>query len=306
MGDEAADMRLALATCAELPEWEVDDRPLWAALRARGHEIAHPSWDDAEVEWGDFDAVLIRTTWDYMERREEFLSWAEWVEVRSRLVHPPAIVRWNTDKHYLADLWNDGVPIPPTVFLEARQEVDLGALMRERGWDKGFLKPCVGATSRATHRFLGNREGIRIAQDHLDPLLENEGMILQPYLPSIETEGELSAVFLGGEYSHGVRKIPAAGDYRAQDDWGALDEPWEPTRVERECLLGFYQIAEARCGPLLYARIDCLRDSEGSLLLNELELVEPSLFFRHSASAPRKMAEGLEAWLRTPHCGRRR
>lgn len=293
-------MRVALATCAELPSWEVDDRPFHASLARRGVEVTQPVWTDPAVAWGAFDAVLIRTTWDYMVQRGAFVTWAERVAAVTRLFHPPEVVRWNTCKTYLRELAEAGAPLAPTLWLAAGSTVELAALLAGQPWERAFLKPVVGAIARETLRFRRDPAGLAAAQTHLDRLLPREGFLLQPYLPAIEDEGELSAVFLAGRFSHGVRKIPVPGDYRAQDDFGARDEPHRFGPEELDLADGILRLAERRFGPLLYARVDLLRGPDGRLLLNELELVEPSLFFRHGPAAPDRLADALLARIAAP------
>jgi hypothetical protein len=318
-------MRIALATCAKLPDWEVDDRPLHEALARRGVEAARPAWDDSSVDWGAFDACLIRTTWDYCEQRDAFVEWADRAGTLTRLFNPPAVVRWNTDKHYLRDLETRDVPLIPTAWLERGQPVDLEALLADRGWQRGFIKPAVGSTARETLRFDADADGLAAASGHLARLLRRESVLLQPYLASVECEGELSVIFIDGEITHAVRKTPVAGDYRVQDDFGASDAPARLTPQEQAManriaslasgLAASLQAREAAasssCGgaaggpplsttgtgttgaSLLYARVDLLRDDEDRLRLSELELVEPSLFFRHCPGAAERLAEAL-------------
>ena len=128
------------------------------------------------------------------------------------------------------------------------------------------------------------------AQRHLDRLLQAEEMMLQPYVEQVERDGEWSAIFIDGDYSHGVRKVPVAGDYRVQDDFGASDMP--ATFTDDELALA-RSIVDAVDADLLYARVDFLRDADGELRLTELELVEPSLFFRHAPEAAAKLADAL-------------
>ncbi|MEC7239903.1 MAG: hypothetical protein VXW32_01575 [Myxococcota bacterium] len=286
-------MRIALASCSNLPGWEVDDAPFHASLEARGAVLSHPSWDDPEVDWEDFDACLIRTTWDYMERREAYVAWAESVARKIPFFNPPKIIRWNTEKTYLKDLQERGIPIAPTLFLAAGSTVDLPESMQAQGWERGFLKPTVGATARETLRFGLNE--LEQAQRHLDRMLAQEGMMLQPYLSAVEEVGELSALYMGGCFSHAVQKVPQPGDYRVQDDFGARDFPVELTAQQRELSDRAVRAASefSPSGELLYARVDWLTDDSGQLVLTELELVEPSLFFRHSATAAEQLAEAL-------------
>ena len=283
-------MHIALATCSKLPDWEVDDRPLFEAFGERGVQISHPVWDDVSVDWSAFDACLIRTTWDYQNKHEAFVAWAEHVDEITRLFNPVSIVRWNTHKTYLRDLAERGAPIAPTVWLELGSTVDVQTIVKSRGWERAFIKPFIGSTSRETLRFDADDHGFSAAQAHLDRLLPNEGMMVQPYLERVETEGELSAIFIDGEIIHTVRKIPVPGDYRVQDDFGASDEPTTFGDAELELARRIMSLVE---GDLLYGRVDFLRDNSGQLCLSELELVEPSLFLRHGEHAAALLAEAL-------------
>jgi hypothetical protein len=303
-------VRIALATCSDLPDWEIDDAPLHAALRFRGVEVLHPAWDDARFDWS---------------------SWAGSVQKVTALFNPAAVVRWNTHKSYLRDLEARGLPTLPTLFLEAGSPPDLARVLAERGWKRGFIKPAIGATARETLRFNADADGLTAATAHLNRMLAREDMLVQPYLPSVETTGELSAIMIDGAITHTVRKIPVPGDYRVQDDYGARDEPHAFSRAQLAlarrafaaatvCLEPATGGAEAATGgvepatggveagsdrsfdsrepgakpfELLYGRADFLRDEAGELRLTELELVEPSLFFRHNPKAGERLADAL-------------
>ncbi len=286
-------MDIALVTCSKLPTWEIDDRPLWAALERRGVRVHHPAWDDA-VDWLAFDGVVLRTTWDYWDRGPAFLAWVDRVASHPRLFNPAAVLRWSLDKRYLAELEAAGVPIAETVWIGAGERPDLAALLAARGWSRAFLKPAFGASASGTLRFLADDPGFAAADAHLRAHGTALTYLLQPYLETVETFGEVSAIVLGGEVSHGVRKIPVPGDYRVQDDYGARDEPYAlPPELVGLCEHTL-RVAAERLGlsePLLYARVDWLRDATGRWLLTELELVEPSLFFRHGPQAAERLAE---------------
>lgn len=294
--------RIALATCSSLPSWEHDDEPLLAALRERGAEVAQPIWDDPSVDWSAHDLVVIRTTWDYQSKHAAFVAWAEGVAARTRLLNPPAVVGWNTDKRYLRGLAAAGVPIAPSWWFAQGDSPDLAELVAAAGIVRGFVKPVVAANSRGTFRFdARDPVALAAAQASLTSMLAGEAMVLQPYLAAVEQEGELSVVVFDGAVSHAVRKVPVAGDYRVQDDFGAHDEPLavdaELADLVERTLTGLAQIAAAQgwadALPLAYARVDVLRDGDGALVVNELELVEPSLFFRHDSGAGARFAEVL-------------
>lgn len=294
-------MRIALATCSDLPAWEVDDQPLHLALAELGVEALQPRWDDKSFDWTSVSACLIRTTWDYHLRLEEFLTWIDRVQQQTQLFNPAALVRWNTNKLYLRDLADCGVPVIDTVWLERGASVDLGAVLRERGWQQGFLKPLVGATAHGTCRFEDHGDSLATAQQFLNEFLTREPMQLQPYLKQVETRGEESMLFIDGKYSHSVRKIPVPGDYRVQDDFGATDVRHTHTKAEIDLAKSVLQRIErnpAWVGPehrgsLLYARADWLRDASGALRMCEFEAVEPCLFFRHGKEAASQLAEAL-------------
>lgn len=295
--------RVALVSCVDLPAWEVDDLPLIAALEALGVEVARPAWSDPSVDWAAFDLALLRTPWDYSDQVEAFLAWAHAAAAVTRLEHPPEVLRWNLRKTYLRDLAAAGVPIAPTAFFDA--PTDVAGVMAARGWTSGFLKPVVGASARETLRFSLSSSSARPgwgtladAQAHVDRVCAVEPLMLQPYLPAVETEGELSLILIDGAPTHAVRKVPVAGDYRVQDDYGAHDEPY-PLGGELAALAQATLAATARLlpVPLLYARIDALRLPSGALVLNELEIVEPSLFFRHGPDAAARLAAAVVARL---------
>lgn len=288
---------LALATQRDLPTWEHDDDALYAALARRGIAWERPAWNDPAVDWSRFDLVVPRTTWDYAWDRAGFVAW---VDATSRVVpmaNPPEILRWNTDKRYLRHLEARGVPIAPTVWLEVGDRPDLPALLAERGWSRGFLKPAFGQTARETLRFDADRSGLGAAAEHLARLLPVEPMMLQPYLPAVEVEGEHSGIFFGGVLSHQVQKLPVPGDYRVQDDFGATDRPASLDAAGLDvCRRAMAAIPTDR--PLPYGRVDLLRDQRGDWVVTELELVEPSLFFRHAPEAAERLVDALLPRLR--------
>lgn len=284
-------MKLGLVTCASLPEWEVDDHALFSALdRFAGVTWDRPVWSDPNVAWQCYDGLLIRTTWDYTDRVGAFVRWAEALPVP--LFNDARVVRWNTRKTYLRALAERGVPVAPTLWLGSGTTASLADLLAERGWERAFFKPVVGATARATGRVLPG--SLEAAQAQLDAWLQDEDMMLQPYLPAVETEGELSVIVIDGEPTHAVRKVPVPGDYRVQDDFGAHDERIAlAPDLEALTTLALDRASELLGRPLLYARVDALRTPEGALVLNELELVEPSLFLRHAPECADLLAARL-------------
>ena len=256
---------------------------------ARGVQLARPDWRDPSVNWAGFDAVLIRTTWDYTLHRAEFLRWADRVAGLTHLFNSPRILRWNTHKGYLGELGKLGVPVVPTAYVD--EPTDLAALVAGRGWTHSFLKPVVGASAEGTRRLRGPVE--EADQRHLDELVARGGAMVQPYRASVEREGEFSALIFEGRFSHAVQKLPQAGDYRVQDDYGATDRVYGMSAKERSLAVRAVEAASQCVGECpLYARVDFLRGPEG-LEVVELEMVEPSLFLRRDLRAADELAEAL-------------
>lgn len=278
-------MNILIATCKQLPSFEKDDAPLYACLEKNGVSFSIVPWD--EIRNGDgFDACLIRTTWDYVEKREAFQAWIVQISKQLKLLNSAAILRWNIDKQYLKYLHQRGVPIAPTIWLD--ESIDLVSVMSQKKWARGFIKPVIGACAVDTFRF--SSENIQEAQEFLNTTTAHQKMMLQPYIPSVETQGEYSAIYFGGGFSHAVRKVPVPGDYRVQDDYGASDEGIEAPK-------GLLDLAERTLKnipyPWLYARVDALVMDDGTWVLNELEMIEPSLFFRHAEHAPQLLCTAL-------------
>lgn len=287
---------IAFVTCRELPSHERDDEAFLALCQERPHlTISRPIWDDPDVDWSSYDLVLIRTTWDYTTKFDDFLEWAREVSRVSTLKNAIDIIEWNGHKSYLRDLELGGVEIVPTLWSD-RGEQDRGtfneriARLRAEGANTGFFKPCVGANSSGTHRFsLLDEAALEAAFEEFVHQSARHAMMLQPYREEVESQGEISLLFFGGLFSHALRKVPRDGDYRVQDDWGARDEPLTIEGAIGEKLLEqcdrCLEVTRQMTGHLpLYARVDMLpRDASGERFeVNELELIEPSLFWRHA------------------------
>lgn len=281
-------MHIALATSRELPALDADDHGYVAALRALGATVTLPIWDEPDASF-DADVVVIRSTWDYSERREAFVDWAQGVDHRGTLLNSAPMVRWNTDKQrYLSDLAEQGVVTVPTLWLPGSSTgVDLEALVRARAWDDVVIKPIVGAGSRDTIR-VGARDIRSVAQVFVDEQLLRQGLMVQPFLPRI-AEGEVSLIFLEGTaglaFSHAVIKRPRAGDFRSQPEFGSHIDAHAPTTTERDIAAHALHIAGGRP---LYARVDLVTGLDGQPTLIELEMVEPCLYLGwsdHAAAA---------------------
>lgn len=307
MSDTTA--RLALATCAQLPELDPDDLPLRAALADRGVPTDVVVWDDPTVDWAAYPHVLIRSTWDYTDRPTQFADWTRRVERTSTLLNPADVVGWNIDKTYLRDLEQRGIPIVPTIWLDPERNLDARAIhTRFPAFGDFVIKPTVSAGSRDTGRYdAGQTPSRSLAITHAKNLLAvGRRVMLQRYLTQVDTQGETALVYVDGALSHTVRKEPLLeGPYRAGEQEGVLAREKvlttrEPSEQERA--LGDLVVAELGKvfpgeAPLLYARVDLIPDDEGRPVVLEVELAEPSLFFEHSPGAVERFADAVGARL---------
>lgn len=281
-------MDVLLATAGHLPRLDADDAPLVDALLDLGLEIDVAVWDDPAVDWSAARLVVVRSTWDYTGRRDEFVAWADRVAEGTRLENPADVLRWSTHKSYLIELEERGAPVVPTAWLGRGDRIDLAELLASRGWKRAVVKPAVDAGSRGLHRV--EPDGLPAAQSHLDQLLVRGDVMVQPYLEAIETEGERSLVFIDGVFSHAVRKRPAPGDFRIQLGWGGRYEVEDVPDELRH--LGEW-ILEVSGHDYLYARVDLVDDATGTPQLAELELAEPSLYLTLVPEAALRLAGAI-------------
>ena len=284
-------MRIALATAAEQVHTDQDDEPLLAALSAAGHEASLVPWDDPSARWEHQDAVVVRTAWDYHHRRDDFVSWAQQVESVTRLFNPAEVIRWNTHKSYLLELEERGAPLVPTAWLARGDRVDLAALAAARGWDDVVLKPAVGAGGDGVCR-VDPRSG----QERLDQLLTSGDVLVQPFLETIASSGELSVILFEGQVSHAVRKRPADGCLLVQIDHGGTYEPLAAVPADAAALAAW--IVASTGQELVYARVDLIPDAVGVWQLTELEVAEPGLFLHLVPGSAERFVVALEARLR--------
>lgn len=292
--------RLALATAIAAAGRDDDLAPLLDACAAAGLQVQARAWDDPSVSWGRFDAVLLRSTWDYTRRLREFLDWCARVSARTRLLNPLPVVGWNVDKHYLADLAARGVPVVPGAFVEPEQDPlpALQAFLAAHPHAAEFVvKPAVGAGARDVQRYA--REQEFAAANHLGRLLEAErSALLQPYLPAVDRDGETGLVFLAGEFSHAIRKHAQLQRDRPSEALFAPERIEPRTPRPDELALALQALAAAGAAlrmraPLAYARVDLLRGDDGQPRLLELELCEPSLFLAQAPGSAERFARAL-------------
>lgn len=265
-------IRLAWVTARKALGRDEDEPHALAEFRRAGVAVDVVAWDDPEVSWAAYDRAVLRSTWDYVERLDGFLTWLAAVERQTDVRNPPAMVRWNLDKRYLAELDRAGVPTTDTVFVAPGEPAAFPS-------GEFVVKPAVGAGSRDAASYGPDQHDVAAA--HVTRLhAAGTEVLVQPLLRSVAVDGEWDLVFLGGRYSHAANKrvaLPRAGlvdDLFAAETLAPHDADPDQLAVAQRAV----DVVAERFGMPLYARVDLVRDDDGDPRVLELELVEPSLF----------------------------
>ena len=281
-------MNIAFVTSTAHPDLTPDDRLAVAQLERRHARVAAAIWNDPSIDWAAFDAIIIRSTWDYHHRAAEFRAWIDALEAAGApMWNPPAVLRWNMEKTYLRDLERAGVPIVPTEWLEQGTNPDLGGLLAKRGWMDAVVKPVISAAATRTWR-VSHANVLDVGAQFAESLDAGDVMV-QPFMPEIQTRGEWSLMFIDGDFSHAVRKMPTEGDFRVQTGFGGRSITDQP---DAEVIRAARRVLDVAPSPWLYARVDGIETDAGFVLL-ELEMLEPALFFSHTTSGAARFAEAV-------------
>ncbi len=283
---------VALVTCEDWPHLYEDDLLLVKALNAIGIESRPAVWSDPGINWLAFDALVMRTPWDYFVRLAEFRAWLD-ARIASgvRMINSAAILEWNFDKRYLQELEARGVAVIPSIVVRRGESPDVAALARGRGWDDIVIKPTISGGGYRTHRL---RVGDLPAHStEIAEILSDRDLMIQPFLPEIHN-GELSLLFFDGVFSHAVLKRPRQGEYRVQFQYGGTNEGAE---VRPEWIDGAHVCIDAAPALPAYARVDGVI-KDGRFFLMELEIFEPLMFLARHPEAPERFARAIQRRLR--------
>ena len=279
--------RCAYLTMDDLSAFVSDADLSIPPLAALGWEVEAVSWRAPDADWDAFDMVYIATPWDYQDDPAGFLNVLERIDAsRALLVNALATVRWNLDKRYLAELGESGVAIVPSLWFERWEDGIVERALDEFGTARVVVKPQVGANADYTYVVGRGAPAAGIAR-----CFSERRLFVQPFADAIHREGEYSLFYFGGEYSHAILKRPKAGDFRSQEEHGAEHRAVEP-EAELRRLAG--EVLTSLSPAPVYARADYVRGNDGGFWLMELELIEPSLYFRFDPESPRRFARALD------------
>jgi glutathione synthase/RimK-type ligase-like ATP-grasp enzyme len=283
--------RCALLTCDNLQDKLLDEDRLEKALTRRGWTYEWVPWRQQGVDWNSFQCAIVRTTWDYTEDPEFFLQQMQVINDSScELLNSLALIRWNFHKIYLKELQEKGVSVIPTQWCTVGEQEEWLAQIASLSVSRVVVKPQVGAGAKNT--FLLTTDQDSDLQQSWQAL-RGQAVMLQPFVQKVQEEGEYSAHFFNKEFSHLVLKTPKGKDFRSQEEFGSHVRKVEMSQSSLDfCDLVLAQIPE----PTLYARVDFIHNDRGEPWLNELELIEPSLYFRYDENSADRMVEALDQW----------
>ena len=280
-------MNIALLTCERLPNLTEYDQLLIPELAKHNIQSKALIWNDKTVNWNDYDYLIFRNTWDYYEKETEFNQWLNQIEqLGIKTLNALEIIQQNKHKFYLQTLEKQGFKILPTVFIEKTTKLNLAEIIPNH-WRKAVIKPAFSAGSYLTEVFeISDIDKINL---QYQPIAAQKELLLQEFMPEIQTEGETSFIFSNKQFSHAVNKKPAQGDFRIQVQFGGQYTAFEPNN---DLIQQAQQIVNTFPEALLYARVDGII-TNNQLQLMEIECIEPDLYFQYSEGALQRFVDSI-------------
>ncbi len=278
----------------DLDEFVVYDHLLFEPLKELGWQAEEVSWRKNDVDWNHFDAVIIRSPWDYQKNPKAFLEVLSEIEQSDALLENSLeIVKWNIDKTYLRDLESHGVEIVPSRWHKTFNADLFPAIFSDLKSEEIVIKPTISAGADDTFRI--HKSNYDIFIDDLKSTFKNRPFLVQPFMENITAEGEFSVFFFGDTYSHTILKTPKTNDFRVQEEHGGRLTLVEP----EDDLLNVARTMRDMIEPEpLYTRADYVRTDNDSFALMELELIEPSLYFNMDPESPKRFAKAFDKWMK--------
>lgn len=282
--------RCAFLTLVDAAGYVIDDELAYEPLRTLGWRVEAVPWRQPGVSWGRFDAVVIRSPWDYQKDPVAFLAVLREIERSGTpLFNGLDLVRWNLPKKYLGELAARGVPTVPTIWRDRLSPGDLAGMFDAMGVDEIVVKPVIGANADGAFRLDRSAGSGRTSE--VEEHYSDRALMVQPFVQAVLEEGEYSLLYFDGEYSHTVLKAPKAADFRVQEEHGGDIRAVE---TDGPLLAAGDVVIEALGERPLYARVDLVRSNDDNeFWLMELELIEPSLYLRMEPEAPGRFARAL-------------
>jgi glutathione synthase/RimK-type ligase-like ATP-grasp enzyme len=272
-------MKIGLLTCDKLPELTLADQQLIPELAKHNIIAKAVIWSDKTTNWNDFDYLIFRNTWDYFEKETEFNLWLDQIEkLGIKTLNAIEIIKQNKHKFYLREMEKEGISILPTIFIDKTEHLNLVEII-PKNWKKAVIKPAFSAGSYLTTVF--ETSDIEKTNDEYTKIAQEKELLLQEFIPEIQTLGETSFIFFNKKFSHAVNKKPVDGDFRVQSQFGGKYSLIQPSQ---ELIDKAQKVVNTFDAKLLYARVDGIV-IDGELHLMEIECIEPDLYFDISEGA---------------------
>lgn len=284
----------AFLTLDERGDFVIDDECAIGPLDDIGWQVSTVSWRQTRQPWSVFDAVIIRSTWDYWSDVPAFLETLAQINRETHLANPLDLVHWNLAKTYLRDLEGNGIGIVPTLWAQGFSPANLGRWCRELAAGELVVKPVIGANGEDAFRVSPDDSPDRL--ERIGERFRDREFMVQRFMPEILVEGEFSLFYFAGEFSHAILKTPAESEFRSQEERGA---EIRLVRPEGQLLTRAREALETIEPRPLYARIDFVRTGAVDFVVMELELIEPSMYLRMEPSAPARFARAIDRWFQS-------
>lgn len=282
---------VALVTYSKEPNLFESDLVLENALKVSGLSVYAVPWDDRKIDWKKFDVLILRSCWNYHEKINDFLKWLKKLENDGiKIFNPFSIVRWNYHKKYLLELEKKGVLIIPTMVINQHQKLNIEEVIN-KGWQEVVIKPAIGASAYKVYKEEVNNK--RTLKERVEKIQQTTDVIIQPLIEEIKEKGELSYIYINGEFSHSILKKPKKGEFRSNYKYRGKEALIAP---DKNLLEQTKAIINKLNFSTLYARVDGI-DLDGKFHLMELELIEPYLYFEFFPNAAIKLATTLKNFL---------
>jgi len=287
-------LRCAFLTMDDTDGWSIDSGLSFAPLETLGWEPEWRPWRCPDDAWSRYDAVYVAAPWDYPEDPQHFMQVLEKIDRSGAiLVNDLSLIRWNLSKTYLRDIDAHGGDIVPSQWYDAFLAEMPESLFSDLQADQIIVKPVV--STNATDTFLLSRNVEASTREKLGDAFRDRPFVVQPFIENIQNEGEFSLFYFGNRFSHAILKTPGARDFRVQEEHGASIVAASP---EPSLLRAAERVLAAVSPPPVYVRCDFVRGPDGRFLLMELEMIEPSMYLRMHADAPRRFAEAFDRHVR--------
>ena len=284
--------KCALLTINDLSNFQSYDDLIVKPLRGLGWECEFIPWDSTSINWDDFDAVIIRSTWDYQQKEKLCFKTLQSIEASSATLYNSLdIVKWNIHKRYLLELEKENISIIPTRLYDSFYFEIVSDLFSFFNENKLVIKPCVSANADDT--FILEQSKMENLKSVLEGTFSRKDFLVQPFIKNVKSEGEYSLIYFGGRLSHVLLKTPKDGDFRVQEEHGGI---LKTINKPESSLIDFgNKVMGTIPYQCLYSRVDVVRGSDNYLLM-EVELIEPSLYFNMDSKSPQMFAEVFNKW----------